>query len=513
MRIALWLWMILMSVGALVVSHERLVSRIASEAVESPRPVPVSVPATMHSTLQPVAFQPPMTVNGITGSPDAFEFAPMVNIQTFIGGGYETIEAVQIGDVTGDGRDDLIVQPYTNVLRVYVQQADGTLATPRDFRYSTSDNYSHRKNMVLADFNGDGVLDVAASGLDEPGWHHGVVNLILSGPGGTLSHRQALTTIERPADHWSALDVDGDGAMDIAASENVSDYSGGAECGPQRGTCPRLRVMYGDGKGEFSHIETIVVGQPHDVAMLPAVDVDGDGLRDLVYSLGSDPFRHGWAVARLRQTAGGLGAPVTLFEHTVNTYAGGLVSGDFTGDGRIDFVAGTFDNSWLYARTGSGSYVRSSLSQGLLRSNWSLAADFDGDGLADYATVQMTDFATSVVLYQQRNGGLTRYYRTPAYFELDKVQIEENALAAGDLNGDGCKDLVVAASYYGLLIFPGRNCVQPQAPPLAICDLRETGSVVTQGAGPVVAPQAATASGGTVRGSRLTARPADPALN
>jgi hypothetical protein len=420
-------------------------------------------------------------------SPDAFEFGPMVKIQTRTeGGGWETIEAVAVGDVTGDGRDDLIVQPYTNMLRVYVQQSDGTLAPPREFRYRSDDNYLHRKNMVLADFNGDGVLDVAASGNDERSWAHGLVNLLLSGPGGSLTHRQALTNLGGAVDSWSVLDVDGDGALDIVGSENVSDYSSGDECGPQRYTCPRLRVMYGDGKGDFAHVESVKLGEPHNVITLPAVDVDGDGMRDVVYSFGSEASHAGKTVARLRQAEGGVGEPQSLFSHGLHDFVG-QVAADFTGDGRIDFLAG----ATLYARGSTGIYAQTDLPAYTIRSNWNVAADFDGDGLTDFATVQMANWTMYVVLYQQRDGGLNRAYASRSYFELDKVNREENALAVGDLNSDGCKDLVVSASYEGVLIFPGRNCVRRSAPTMVVCDLQQAEATPSLQGLPPVAQQSA----------------------
>src|SRR5215472_1272480 len=73
-------------------------------------------------------------------------------------------DAVAIGDVTGDGRADVVLTTtfYFDALNdycvfVFPQQPDGTLGAPMRFPYLATAN---RNGIVLVDLNEDGILDV-----------------------------------------------------------------------------------------------------------------------------------------------------------------------------------------------------------------------------------------------------------------------------------------------------------------------------------------------------------------
>ena len=69
--------------------------------------------------------------------------------------------AIAAGDIDGDGNVDLAVSNVMgNDIGVYYGKGDGTLK-PQQVRYGVQNG---AQDMTLADFNGDGRLDFAASG-------------------------------------------------------------------------------------------------------------------------------------------------------------------------------------------------------------------------------------------------------------------------------------------------------------------------------------------------------------
>ena len=120
---------------------------------------------------------------------------------------------------------------------------------------------------VLADFNGDGVLDIATpDGAPAPG-----VSVYLGRPDGTFAPGIPYAT--GPFPHTlAAADLDGDGQADIAAWNN------GVNGGPEG---KGLAILFGVGDGTFEQpvIPALTVAGE---GIGPAIDVDHDGRLDLI---------------------------------------------------------------------------------------------------------------------------------------------------------------------------------------------------------------------------------------
>src|SRR3546814_8644024 len=80
------------------------------------------------------------------------------------------VGAVAIGDVTGDGRDDVVASthqfgaggsnPDDFKLSVFVQQADGRLASPLQAPFPGFSMHTENKSIVLVDLDEDGLREI-----------------------------------------------------------------------------------------------------------------------------------------------------------------------------------------------------------------------------------------------------------------------------------------------------------------------------------------------------------------
>lgn len=136
----------------------------------------------------------------------------------------------------------------------------------------------HPRYFVIADFNHDGRQDlfVAAHGYDAPP-HSGEANvLLISNPDGTYTDRSS-TIPQAPDFSHSACagDINGDGNLDIYVG-NIK--SGGSVVGPY--------FLLGNGDGTFvtarSGLPAKILSAEESFLSCAIVDIDGDGLQDLV---------------------------------------------------------------------------------------------------------------------------------------------------------------------------------------------------------------------------------------
>jgi len=407
-----------------------------------------------------------------TAEPAEFTFRPL-RAYTRINpdGSGMSYDMIAVGDVTGDGRVDLIAAPvFQNQVEVFVQRTDGTLAPPAIFVYSAQDVYLHDKQLVLADFNRDNVLDVAASAISDDGGQGAVYTLLSNGRGGLsgrLAHPAFADAARRTPGDWVVLDANQDSFLDIVGSENVTDYTFGTECGEYNWGCPRYTIYYGDGRGYFPKSQQFQLGQPYVLTELEATDLNDDGRPDLVFGFefpgqNGGPIRtdtEGKVMVAL-QGASGLHTPRDL--HPGYGDVGSHITfADVTGDGITDSIAslGVVRKRLLNNRFDAPYVIPSYRTD----NTQSLVVDIDGDRHPDLINKQIRPTGgvideEIIGVYLQRSGDLA----FPSFFPIWPyvVSYHDGAFAVGDLNSDGCNDLAIAGSYSGILFFDGVNCVR-----------------------------------------------------
>lgn len=357
-----------------------------------------------------------------------FGFAPPVSTPT-----YGEAESVAIGDVDGDGRDDLVVatnaysaNTWSNTVLIYPQQADGTLAQPHAVPYTTS--YGNARGLVLADIDADGVLDIAV------GYGGGIALLRRDGAGGFVL-RSVVTN--RGGDVLASLDVDRNGVADIIALSHN---------GP-------AAIYYSDGYGGIASQQTLVT-QAGGFNDLEIGDLNGDGVDDLAVMSGQSYAVPNLTVHRHDGVAGWL-TPQSYFVGS-NESTRGLAVGDFDDDGRDDVVMSRGGNSptwlWQYRQDASGQ-----LQAGANLPSYDIpatieAADLDRDGRDDIGVLHSGWSRLGFYLQGDAGLGVEQLVTIPY-----QSHYRQQGLAFGDLDGDGCTDAAIALDS-GVLTLAGHDC-------------------------------------------------------
>ncbi|MCA8964095.1 MAG: VCBS repeat-containing protein, partial [Planctomycetes bacterium] len=355
---------------------------------------------------------------------------------------------VVVGDVDGDGDQDLILAQYSNLFGnnlnlLYLNNGAGVFT---DVTATQMPNLSEwTESVALGDVDGDGDLDLVC------GNDYADDRLYVNNGAGFFTD---ATAAQMPPAHGDAQtvalgDVDGDGDLDMVIGNFTNKYA------------TPSRLYLNDGGGKF--VQTVVHRLPENVSRTTALafgDVDGDGDLDIAvgtaatrckYGCGGDQNQLYLNDGRGQFTDVTAGQLPSYYDET-----NALAFADVDGDGDLDMVVANDSGCRLLVNDGAGNFTEVTTTQ--LPASWQIAScvvlgDVDGDGDID----MVVGSTQGNYWYYTYGTGQTRLYvndgrgffrdATLTHMPLDRD--DTRAVTLGDIDGDGDLDLVLGsgASY------------------------------------------------------------------
>ncbi|MFL5606307.1 MAG: VCBS repeat-containing protein, partial [Gemmatimonadaceae bacterium] len=382
-----------------------------------------------------------------------------------------------VADVNGDGLDDLFIGGAKEQAgALLLQQRDGRFVRSNEALFA-EDAISEDLGAVFFDANGDGHPDLyVVSGGNEFSEGAPALQDRLYLNDGRGHFRKAVGSIPPESESGSravAADYDGDGAMDL--------FVGGRVVPSHYGRDPKSTLLKNDGRGHFTDVTAKLAPELEHVGLVTDAvwrDVDGDGRLDLVV-VGE------WMPITIFRNIGGgklKRLEVRGLEKS-NGWWNRIITGDFTGHGRADFIVGNlglngrlhatvqeptsmyvkdfdgngFDEQILSCYNAGVSYplpLRDDLIRALpyLKARYlsykayarqSVTDVFSAQELADAVHKTAYTFATSLV----RNNGDGSFTLVPLPSEAQLAPMY--GILATDVDRDGNTDLVLAGNFDG----------------------------------------------------------------
>ena len=365
------------------------------------------------------ATQYPATV-ALYGSAVEAEYPMGTHLWSYqIEGGWDNSPKAMspIQDISGDGRDDVIVCSEDYFVRCFNGNADSGGDILWEHEIYSGSIYSGKGLDAVEDTDGDGFSDVVVGAT-------GGARLIRMLSGKTGDELWSYHTNEVGSGGWvyqvdGSRDFTGDGVIDVLACAGDD----GEDSGPKRAYC--LNGITGD----------VVWQRPLGGPVFAIIAVDdftGDGIPDALAGASNEMETQGRAV--------GMNGATGIIEWSFDVDGSSVWSlaqiGDLTLDGVNDVIIGELFYGNFYAiNASSGSEIYSGGGLGFM-TGFQRIDDVNGDGHPDIVPEHFNDFVTVI-------SGLdgNTIWSTPV---ADNPTV---ASQIADLNADGTPDLVVGTLF------------------------------------------------------------------
>jgi sugar lactone lactonase YvrE len=280
--------------------------------------------------------------------------------------------------------------------------------------------------IATADFNGDGIPDLAVGAMNDG---TAAVSILLGNGDGTFTAVASNPVVGGYPYSVVTGDFNGDGISDLAVG-NILDST--------------VTILLGKGDGTFTASPTLTISSaPQSLAI---GDFNGNGIPDLAVVAGSSVLVFlGKGDGTFQQTTETLSA---------GTFPQGITAGDLNGDGIPDLVVANDANSGsvtIFLGNGDGTFKTGTEISGTGSGTISVAiADFNGDGIPDLAVTNYSDDTVGILLGE---GNAT--FEAPVFYSVSGIN--QQSVTAADFNGDGKADLAIGSGYGAVVILPGNG--------------------------------------------------------
>lgn len=305
-------------------------------------------------------------------------------------------------DLDGDGWVDLsIVNEGTNDVRVFMNRGDGS---------GEVDQFLQPGNPVgntpspseAADFNLDGLADLCTANLQGDS-----ISILIGNGDGTYQPAQTPPAGNQPRG-ITTLDADGDGDIDIVStnassgnamfwrnngdgtfanpvtfqpgisqewSVQADDMDGDGIFDLVFGGSNSVRVMMGDGTGNFTTRSTTSVAARAWQMNLADLDADGDVDVAIVAAFAN--------VGQIFKNSGN-GSLSSATTYSTDNFPLATDLGDLDGDGDLDWITSSYGGDWfIFTNNGSGTFQFHEEILAPVAASCSLPVDMDNDGDLD----------------------------------------------------------------------------------------------------------------------------------